>query len=133
MVWSTFTALAVIFGVAYSFATFFESFSVDFGAPRAEVALVFGLSGLLYFVLGADAGILADRFGPRLVCSAGMLFITGGLLGTSLAPTVSRRVVRRTPQLRAGDRRLPAAVRAGHRGEFLAAEAGRRMTAGQRR
>ncbi len=88
MVWSTFTALAVIFGVAYSFAAFFESFSVDFDAPRADVALVFGLSGLVYFVLGAAAGMLADRYGPRRVCSAGMLFIAAGLLGTSLAPSI---------------------------------------------
>ena len=88
MVWSTFTALAVIFGVAYSFAAFFESFSVDFDAPRADVALVFGLSGLVYFVLGAGAGMLADRYGPRRVCSAGMLFIAAGLLGTSMAPSI---------------------------------------------
>lgn len=88
MVWACFTALAVIFGVAYSFAALFESFAVDFDAPRAEVALVFGLSGLVYFVLGAGGGMLADRFGPRLVCSAGMLCIAAGLLGTSLASTI---------------------------------------------
>ena len=85
MVWATFVALAVIFGVSYSFAAFFEAFSAEFNAPRAQVSLVFGLSGLIYFVLGAGAGLLADRFGPRLVCSAGMLCIAGGLLATSLA------------------------------------------------
>ena len=88
MVWACFTALAVIFGVAYSFAAYFESFSVDFGAPRADVALVFGLCGLIYFVGGAGAGLLADRHGPRLVCSAGMLCIAAGLLGTSFAPSI---------------------------------------------
>jgi MFS family permease len=79
VVWASFTALAVIFGVAYSFAAFFESFATDFDASRAEVSLVFGLSGLLYFVLGAFGGLLADRFGPRLVTSAGMLCIAASL------------------------------------------------------
>ena len=76
---ASFTALAVIFGVAYSFAAFFESFAAEFKASRAEVSLVFGLSGLLYFVLGAFGGMLADRFGPRLVTSAGMLCIAAAL------------------------------------------------------
>ena len=79
VVWASFTALAVIFGVAYSFAAFFGSFAAAFDASRAEVSLVFGLSGLLYFVLGAFGGMLADRFGPRLVTSAGMLCIAAAL------------------------------------------------------
>jgi MFS family permease len=79
VVWACFMALAVIFGVAYSFAAFFDSFAVDFKATRAEVSLVFGLSGLLYFVLGAFGGMLADRFGPRRVTSAGMLCIAAAL------------------------------------------------------
>ncbi|HSW07842.1 MFS transporter [Aquabacterium sp.] len=89
VVWACFVGLAVIFGVAYSFAAFFDSFSAEFHAQRADVSLVFGLSGLIYFVLGAGAGVLADRFGPRVVCSAGMLCIAGGLLGCSFAGSIS--------------------------------------------
>ena len=70
VVWACFVALAVIFGVAYSFAAFFESFTTAFTATRADVSLVFGLSGLLYFVLGAFGGMLSDRYGPRRVTSA---------------------------------------------------------------
>ena len=80
VVWACFVALAVIFGVAYSFAAFFGSFAAEFNASRAEVSLVFGLSGLLYFVLGAFGGMLADRFGPRRVTSAGMLCICAALV-----------------------------------------------------
>ncbi len=80
VVWACFTALAVIFGVSYSFAAFFESFAGEFHASRAQVSLVFGFSGLLYFVLGAFAGMLADRFGPQRVTSAGMLCIAAALL-----------------------------------------------------
>ena len=89
VVWGAFFSLAVIFGVSYSFAAFFESFAREFAARRADVALAFGLAGLIYFVLGAGAGMLADRYGPRIVCSAGMLFIAGGLLATSYADSMA--------------------------------------------
>jgi MFS family permease len=88
VVWACFVALAVIFGVAYSFAAFFESFTVAFSAARADVSLVFGLSGLLYFVLGAFGGMLSDRYGPRRVTSAGMLCIVSALLLGSIATSM---------------------------------------------
>jgi MFS family permease len=89
VVWATFFALAVIFGVSYSFAAYFESFAGEFNAQRADVSLVFGLSGGVYFVFGAGAGMLADRFGPRAVTSIGMLMIAGGLLLCSFAGSMS--------------------------------------------
>jgi MFS family permease len=88
VVWATFVCLAVIFGVSYSFAAFFESFAVEFSAQRADVSWIFGLSGFVYFVLGAGGGMLADRFGPRIVCSAGMALIALGLLATSWATSL---------------------------------------------
>ena len=88
VVWACSVALAVIFGVSYSFAAFFEPLAKAFSAQRADVSLVFGISGLVYFVLGAGAGLLADRFGPQRVCSAGMLFIAAGLLASSLAQSM---------------------------------------------
>lgn len=89
VVGACFVALAVIFGVSYSFAAFFAPFAHEFGAQRAEVSLVFGLSGLLYFVLGAGAGLLADRFGPRSVTSAGMLCIAAALWAGSRAQSMT--------------------------------------------
>lgn len=88
VVWATFVCLALIFGVSYSFAAFFASFAGEFAAQRADVSWIFGLSGLVYFVLGTLGGILADRLGPRLVCSVGMVLIALGLLATSWAPTL---------------------------------------------
>ncbi len=85
----SFVSMGVIFGVAYSFAALFEPFAREFGAQRADVAFVFGLSGLIYFLLGAPAGMLADRFGPGTICSAGMLCIAGGLLATSFAGSMT--------------------------------------------
>jgi MFS family permease len=89
VVWAAFFSLAVIFGVSYSFAAFFEAFAAEFNAQRADVSLVFGLCGLVYFVLGAGAGMLADRFGPRVVCCAGVLFIAAGLGASSLASSMA--------------------------------------------
>jgi MFS family permease len=85
VVWATFVALAVIFGVAYSFAAFFEPFTREFSAQRADVSLVFGLCGLIYFVFGAAGGMLSDRLGPRVVVGAGMLCIAAGLFGAGIA------------------------------------------------
>ena len=89
VVWGAFASLAVIFGVVYSFAAFFGSFAAEFAARRADVSWVFGICGLIYFVLGVGGGILADRFGPRVVCSSGMLCIAAGLLATSFATSMS--------------------------------------------
>ena len=88
VVWATFVCLALIFGVSYSFAAFFESFAAEFSAQRADVSWIFGLSGFVYFVLGAGGGMLADRFGPRIVCSAGMALIALGLMATSWATSL---------------------------------------------
>ncbi len=93
VVGACFVALAVVFGVSYSFAAFFESYANQFKAQRADVSLVFGLSGLLYFALGAFAGMLADRFGPARVTSAGMLCIAAGLLGASRADSLTHVVI----------------------------------------
>ena len=122
-------ASAVIFGVAYSFAAFFRSFAAEFAVDRADVSLVFGISGLIYFLLGAGAGMLADRYGPRAVCAAGMLFIAGGLLASSFAHSMAAIYVAwggglgigiglvYAPSIaqRAAVVRAPARVRRGHR------------------
>ena len=89
VVWATFVSLAIIFGVAYSFAAFFDSFAAEFSAKRADVALVFGLTGLIYFAFGGVGGMLSDRFGARLICSLGMLCIAAGLLLTSFAQSLN--------------------------------------------
>ena len=84
VVWACFGSLAVIFGVSYSFVAFFTSFAAEFAAQRADVALVFGLCGLIYFVLGVGGGMLADRFGPRTVCMTGMAYLgLHGAVGVS--------------------------------------------------
>jgi MFS family permease len=88
VVGATHVALFVIFGVGYSFAAFFSAFEREFSASRGDVSLVFSIFGFLYFLIGAFTGMLADRFGPRPVCVAGMLLLATGLVATSQAPTL---------------------------------------------
>ncbi len=52
------------------------------------MSLVFALTGLLYFGLGAATGPLADRYGPRALCMAGAAAFLGGLVIASRAEAV---------------------------------------------
>ncbi len=77
---ATFVVLFICFGIAYTFAAFFQSLQREFKASRADVSLVFSLGAFLYFSLGAITGPLADRFGPRWVVAVGLLVISLGLV-----------------------------------------------------
>ena len=82
--------MAIGFGVAYSFAAFFPALQAEFQANRGDVALIFSLSGFLYFSLGALSGPLADRFGPGRVIAGGMVLVGIGLLAASRAETLGQ-------------------------------------------
>jgi MFS family permease len=86
---ATHACLLVIFGVAYSFAAFFVPLEREFAATRGDVSLVFAISGLLYFMVGAFAGQLADRFGPRRVVAAGIVFLALGLVAAARADSLA--------------------------------------------
>ncbi|HUK04051.1 MAG TPA: MFS transporter [Burkholderiales bacterium] len=83
-----FTLMLVGFGAAYSFAAFFRAFESEFGASRAHVSLVFSLCAFLYFLLGAPGGMLADRFGTRVVALAGVVCLAAGLAAASFARSI---------------------------------------------
>ncbi len=90
--WVVTAAFAVMtfgFACAYSFSAFFPELQREFGASRASVSLVFSIGGALYFFMGAVSGPLADRFGPRWVCTGGMVFVGLGLLAASRADSLA--------------------------------------------
>ena len=89
VVLAAFTLMGMGFGAAYSFAAFFAAFQSEFGAARGHIALVFSLSALLWFSFGVPGGMLADRFGPRGVCLAGVLILAAGLALSALAPSLA--------------------------------------------
>lgn len=75
-----FLTMFLIFGTAYSFASFFDSFEAEFGARRGDIALVFSLAAAIYFTMGAVAGRLADRWGPRPVIGGGLVMVGLGCM-----------------------------------------------------
>lgn len=88
VVLGVFVLLFIGFGTAYSFAAFFTPLEEQFHAPRGEIALVFSITGFLYFGLGAVSGPIADRTGPRRVVLVGILLTGLGLLLASRARTL---------------------------------------------
>ena len=89
MVAAAFTLMFVGFGAAYSFAAFFAAFQAEFGASRADVALVFSAAAFVWFVSGAPAGMLADRYGARRVALAGVACLVAALGLASVASSVA--------------------------------------------
>lgn len=85
---AAFLTMAVAFAVGYSFPSLFEPLSKEFGARREEVSLVFALTGLIYFGLGAITGPLTDRFGPRLLCLFAALTYAVGLVLASFSQAI---------------------------------------------
>jgi MFS family permease len=72
-------AVGVAYGLAYSYGQFFGPMAATFGAGDGAGAVIFSITSLLFFGLGAVAGPLADRWGPRPVMLGG-----AGCLGTGL-------------------------------------------------
>ncbi|MGH1492199.1 MAG: MFS transporter [Acidimicrobiales bacterium] len=83
VVGATFLATFTVFGVAYSFGSFFGSMADEFDGARSEVALFFSITTFLYFALGVFTGRVADRIGPRPVLLFGAVCLVLGLLITS--------------------------------------------------
>ena len=81
---AAFAALFTVFGVAYSFGAFFEPISAEFGAGRGASSVIFSLTSVLFFALGAISGPASDRIGPRP-----LLLVSAAALGVGLAATAA--------------------------------------------
>ena len=76
---AAFTLMFVGFTAAYSFAAFFPAFEAQFGASRGSIALVFSVAAFIWFLSGAPAGVLADRYGVRRVALVGVACLAAAL------------------------------------------------------
>ncbi len=73
LVLASFAILLITRGGLYSFGVFFEPMLVEFGWTRALTSGAYSLNMFLHGLLVIGAGKLNDRFGPRLVLTAGGL------------------------------------------------------------
>jgi MFS family permease len=80
---AAFMSCFTLFGVSYSFGAFFRPMGLEFGANRMPTAVVFSVTAGIYNALGAPAGHLSDRYGPRPVMLAAAFFMGTGLILTS--------------------------------------------------
>jgi MFS family permease len=85
---SAFFASAVALGVIYSFGVFLQPIAADLRASTAAVSAFFSITSLVYYALGAPAGRLADRYGPRPVVASGAVILALGLCATAFAGNV---------------------------------------------
>ena len=86
---AAFTLMFVGFAAAYSFAAFFTAFESEFGASRGDIALVFSVAAFVWFLSGAPAGVLADRYGVRRVAIAGVACIVVALAIAAFAGSLN--------------------------------------------
>ena len=83
---AAFVAMAVVFGVAYSFGAFFAPMAAEFGTGNGATSIVFGVTACCWFLLGSVSGRAVDRFGPRPVLLVAAASLAAGLLVTAAVP-----------------------------------------------
>jgi MFS family permease len=86
---AAFTLMFIGFAAAYSFAAFFGALEAEFGASRGDIALVFSLAAFVWFLSGAPAGVLADRYGVRRVAIVGVACIALALAIAAVAGSLN--------------------------------------------
>lgn len=82
-------AAGVSFGTLYTFGVFFREMSDDLDAGRGALALVYGITLLMFYGFGIVSGPLTDRWGPRPLLAVGAVSMTAGLLATSMVNSVT--------------------------------------------
>jgi predicted MFS family arabinose efflux permease len=83
---STLFAMLTLQMSSLGFSPLLPAIQKDFGASYSQIGLFTGLYGIVALALSYPAGLLAKRFGEKVVLSAGLCVVAAGLLGLSLAP-----------------------------------------------
>lgn len=85
VVGGAFGVMFLSFACAYSFPAFFDPLQNEFEASRGDLSFVFGLGSAGFFLVGAFAGIAADRMDPRIIIGLGMIMVGAGPIAASFA------------------------------------------------
>ena len=83
-------AAFIIFGIRLSFSVFFAEFVAVEGWSNEAAAGIFSVSMLVFAFGSAPAGVLLDKFGPRVVFTIGVLLLALGLSLSSFANSVGQ-------------------------------------------
>ena len=81
---AAFVVLFTAYGAQYCFSIFFAALLDEFGWSRAGLSGVFSLYAFGYCLTGFPAGRLTDRWGPRVVVTAGAVLLGGALTTMAL-------------------------------------------------
>ena len=81
--------VALLFmGLIYAWSLFVEPIETDFGWERAQTSLIFTLSMISFSVGMVVAGIIEQRFSPRIVMVATAIIIAGGFIAAAQTTTL---------------------------------------------
>lgn len=85
---ASFFSSSIVFGTIYSFGVFLKPMAGEFHVNSASISIVFSITSIIFYVLAAPAGRLADRYGPRTVIAAGAAVLGSGLCLTAIAGNI---------------------------------------------
>jgi sugar phosphate permease len=80
-----FITLVLGYAIRNTFSVFYPTIVEEFGWTRANTALMFSITVIVYGVVAPMAGGLVDRYGPRVVLPAGAIIVGGGVALCSMA------------------------------------------------
>ncbi len=81
-------AMAIAYGIIYSFSVFFKPIAAQFNWDRATVASIYSLAMIVRGAVTVPIGWLADRYGPMKVVGFCGAMIAAGLVLTSRVTTL---------------------------------------------
>lgn len=84
---AAFITLVLGYNIRNTFSVFYPIIVEEFGWGRGDTALMFSVALIVYGLMAPLAGILADRFEPRFVLTAGASIMGAGIALCSLAKT----------------------------------------------
>jgi MFS family permease len=79
--------MAISFGIRAGFGLFLQPMALEYGWGREVFSFSIALQNLMWGVLGAFAGGLADRYGPGRIIAAGAVCYVLGLIGLAYIST----------------------------------------------
>lgn len=85
---AAFLSMSAVFGVLYSFGVYFVAINEDIAGSNSTTALIFSLTNLVAYLLGARTGRLADRVGPVPILRAGAVALATGLIVTATSSSL---------------------------------------------